>query len=209
MIKNQTNRINKEEVLSYISEQTGKGLPTPTIRELRDHFKCGSYSTFSSILQKWETDQEGPRKALLMATSFSSEDLEGRLLEAVLPVLNARMQEIVSEVTQKAQEPQKELMDRIEELTKEIEELERENSVLRAELTKAAEEREATTAKLVDKVEQLTRRFADEKSQLIAGYEEKLLRKDELNERLDALFNKLEQPLSHRSGASTSRIRES
>lgn len=187
-------RIDKTTVFKYLDEINARGEALPGARALRAHFKTGSFSTYNEILNQWKLGQETQRQAQLDTLSVHSEDLEGKLIQAILPIINGRVREIVKEVLADAEVPlgmEKQLN---KDLLAELLEVNKENQALKEELEKASQERERISTSIADRVEAMAQKHALEIQQLRDRYEAEIRIKDEINSKLDEVLMKVNNP---------------
>lgn len=189
-------KIDKQAVFTYLDGIEAKGEPIPGVRALRNHFKVGSFATFTEIVNQWKLEQEKKRQVRLDSLSIHREDLEGKLLVAILPILNVRVKEIVNEALSEVEQPLSMEKQANKDLYAELQELTKENQLLKEELQKAAQEREKISTVVADKLEAIIQKHAFETQQLKDRYEKELRAKDEINRKLDELLTKMSPPKS-------------
>lgn len=187
-------KTDKQAVFAYLDSIEAKGEPIPGVRALRSHFGVGSFATFTDILNQWKIEQEKKRQSRLDNLSIRSVDLEGKLLAAILPILNDRVKEIINEALSETDQPLAIEKQANKDLYVELQELNKENQLLKEELQKAAQEREKISTVVADKLEAMVQKHAQEIQRLKDHYESELRAKDEINRKLDELLSKINPP---------------
>ncbi|MCD8244645.1 MAG: DNA-binding protein [Parabacteroides sp.] len=192
-------RIEKTTVFKHLDEIYARGEPLPGARALRAHFKTGSFSTYNEILNQWKLSQENQRQAQLDTLSIHSEDLEGKLIQVLLPILNGRVREIVKEALAEAEVPMAMEKQQNKDLLAELQEVNKENQALKEELEKASQERERISTSIADRVEAMAQKHALEIQQLRDRYEAEIRTKDEINRKLDEVLMKVNNSQTEQS----------
>lgn len=187
-------KINRREVEAYLDEIEARGEQTPTVRALRSRFNGGSFATLNGIVRQWRQGREQKRQAELEGLSICSRDLEGKLIMALQPILNGRVQEIVRTALKESEAALNRERQSNEELTVQIEQLNQKILRLEQELEKAAQEREKTTAMVANRIEVMAQKCAAEKQQMKEYYEAELRGKEEINRKLDQLLSSVGLP---------------
>lgn len=181
-------KLNKNDIVQYLDDIYRKGEEVPGIRSLREKFGTGSYSTLGQIITEWQKAKDKREKEELDETKLHSADLEGKMVSAILPVLQDRLQEILSTVYERAQAEVLNARRLRDEAIAELEEINKENQRLRLELEKASLERAAMNKTMADKIEAMAMKCAEEKQALKDKYEAQINQRVDLEKKLDAII---------------------
>lgn len=185
---NTTPRVEKSKVIELLEQCSSRGESVPGARTLRRHFGCGS---FNANVEEWKEVQAKKWENELKTWAFHSKDLEERVTQAMLQVLNGRVEEVL--IALQKQASQDFIMEKKakEETMAELEEVIRENERLRAELTRERQMREALNQTMIEKVESMAKKCSEEKEELKLVYEEKLHQNQEVSNKLDSLLRQM------------------
>lgn len=186
-------KVDKPAVLAFLQQQIDNGEVLPGARSLRDIFKVGSYSTYSSILCEFNEKEKQKREQQLSGVSLQLKDLEGKLINALLPLINDRLEQMFKAAGQRMEAPLQSAQAAYNELMVELEEVNKENQRLKEELEKSTSQYERLSTSIASQVEQITKRYESEKQDLIAKFNLELKLKDETNRKLDQLLEKFVQ----------------
>lgn len=186
-------KVDKPAVLAFLQQQIDNGEVLPGARSLRDIFKVGSYSTYSTILCEFNEKEKQKREQQLSGVALQLKDLEGKLINALLPLINDRLEQMFKAAGQRMEAPLQSAQAAYKELMVELEEVNKENQRLKEELEKSTSQYERLSTSIASQVEQITKRYESEKQDLIAKFNLELKLKDDTNRKLDQLLEKFVQ----------------